>query len=81
MGIAIKPGQQHVLSALGMEDISWNPRNEAEVKKAKEVFETLMGPGKASAAYKMTSKSEGEVIRQFDPEAEHIIVARQTAGG
>lgn len=61
--------------------IIWDPGNKAEVKAAKDQFDALIKKGQ-HLAYKVTAKGgKGEQIREFDPEAEKIILAPALRGG
>jgi len=60
--------------------IHWDARKPEEVATAKQSFETLRKKG--YMAYKIDARGDkGEVIREFDPNAEKIILAQQMQGG
>ena len=60
--------------------IMWDSDKSEEVASAREQFDRLRGKG--YLAYKTDKKGEkGEVIREFDPDAERIIMAPQMRGG
>ncbi len=66
--------------------IEWNLDNADEIAIAREAFNLAtrspqMG-GKGYNAYRVGERGlRGEMIREFDPEAEKIILAPQMAGG
>jgi hypothetical protein len=69
-----------VLDKSGDTEVRWNRNREAEVEAARTTFDSLRAKG--YMAYRMTaSGSRGEVIREFDPTAERIILAPQMVGG
>lgn len=59
----------------------WDKDNEDEVESARKLFDDLTGKG--HIAYRAVGKrgSQGEVIREFDPDAERIIMVKQLVGG
>lgn len=60
--------------------IIWDPQKADEVSAARKLFDELKG--KRYLAYKVKKDgSKGEVIREFDPEAERIILAPPMTGG
>lgn len=60
----------------------WSKDNPAEVEAAREVFERFVKGEKKYVAYKTREDgSEGEVIREFDPEAERITLRPQMMAG
>ena len=70
----------HILDRTGDTRIEWNPANDAEVKMAKAAFKTAKD--KKMLIYKVGADgSKGELLREFDPNAERIIAAPQTVGG
>jgi len=68
------------LNGEGDTHISWTPGNADEVRTAREHFEKLTGELKYSA-YRVVDGERGELIREFDPAAEEIILAPQISGG
>lgn len=60
----------------------WDRNNEDEVDAARALFDRLTGDG-GHIAYRAVGKkgTQGEVIREFDPAAERIILVRQLVGG
>lgn len=60
--------------------VIWDPDRPEEVESARAQFQTLRGKG--YAAYRVTATGrKGEVIREFDPDAEKIILAPAMVGG
>lgn len=60
--------------------VRWNKNKPAEVAAAKASFDLLKKEG--YAAFKLSSDdSPGEQIREFDPDAERIVMSPQYAGG
>lgn len=73
-------GQLAILDATGDTKIIWDPNNTDEVENARRSFTDLRAKG--YLAYKVTPDgSKGEVIREFDPDAEKIILAPPLRGG
>jgi len=74
---------RHTLSILdhtGDTRIEWNPADETEVAIARAAFEK--GKAERRLAYRVTDEGgNGEVMREFDPEARAIVMAPQTVGG
>lgn len=60
----------------------WSKDNPEEVQIAKEMFEKYVKGEKKYGAYKTGKNGEpGEMIREFDPDAESIILRAQVVGG
>lgn len=73
-------GALHVLDHTGDTKLIWDRKNEDEVEAAKEMFKKLRKKG--YLAYTVTKDgSKGEVIKDFDPDAEKIILSPPIAGG
>lgn len=73
-------GQLITLDHTGDTKIIWDASKPDEVTAVREQFDALRKKG--YLAYKVDKKGEkGEVIRNFDAEAEKIILAPQTVGG
>lgn len=69
-----------VLDHTGDTKIVWDSDRPVEVEEARATFDRLRKKG--YMAYKVDKKGEkGEVIREFDPDAEKLILAPQTVGG
>jgi hypothetical protein len=76
--------KQGVLTTLDREGdtkIIWDPENEDEVAAARQLFDSLKE--KRFVAYSVTGKKgeKGEVIKEFDPELEMIIMSPPMVGG
>lgn len=60
--------------------VGWDQENEQETRVARETFTRMMGKG--YAAYRNTEgAAPGEQIREFDPEAENILLMPPMAAG
>lgn len=69
-----------VLDPTGDTKLMWDRTNEEEVEVAREHFNSLIKKG--FSAYSVNRKGEkGELIREFDPAAEKIIMAPRLVGG
>lgn len=68
-----------VLSREGHTAIEWDVKDEASVAKVKEQFDEMISKG--FLGYRIESKAGGEVIRDFDPAAEEIIMNAPLVGG
>ncbi len=69
-----------ILDATGDTRIIWDPEKPDEVAQAKETFDKLKKKG--YLAYSVNRKGDkGEVLRDFDGDAEKMILAPATVGG
>jgi len=69
-----------ILDQTGDTKIIWDTDKPDEVENARETFNKLRKKG--YAAYSVNRKGDkGEVLREFDPEAEKLILAPPTVGG
>jgi phage terminase large subunit-like protein len=75
-------GEMRVMGRSGDTRIIWNPRDVDEVAAAKRTFDDLVG-GKGFLAFRVNKESgnKGTQIREFDPQAEKLIIAPPMAGG
>lgn len=74
------PREMHVLDHTGDTKIIWDPDKPEEVEAARETFNRLKK--KNYLAYTVNrSGDKGTVVREFDPQAEKMILAPQTVGG
>jgi hypothetical protein len=73
-------GEMATLSRAGDVRIIWNPDNAAETAAAKKSFDDLTKKGHLAFAVKKTG-DKGDQIREFDPDAEKIILAPPMRGG
>lgn len=70
-----------VIGENGDTKLIWDPRSAAEVESARRQFNFLTKE-KRYAAFKMEPGGErGEMLREFDPAAERIILAPAMQGG
>jgi hypothetical protein len=70
----------HVMDRSGDTKIIWDPDNEDEVANARRTFDDLRKKG--YVAYNVAPRgAKGEVIREFDPAAEKLIMAPPMVGG
>jgi hypothetical protein len=69
-----------VLDRTGDTKIIWDPENADEVETARQTFDKLRKKGYAAYSVKKNG-DKGEVIREFDPNAEKLILAPQMVGG
>lgn len=68
------------LNETGDTKLIWDTDNPDEVEAAKAMFDKLKKKG--YLAYAVNKKGDkGEVLTEFDPEAERIILAPQMKGG
>jgi hypothetical protein len=73
-------GMIAVMSNGGDHKQMWDSRNEVEVEAARVTFETLREKG--YIAYTVNKEgNKGEIIREFDPAAEKIILSPPMQGG
>jgi hypothetical protein len=69
-----------VLDHTGDTKLIWDPDKPSEVEAAKKMFDDMKAKG--YIAYKVNRNGDkGEVIRNFDKDAEKMILAPQTVGG
>jgi len=69
-----------LLDGTGDTKVIWDPKNADEVDAAKTQFNALRKKG--FIAYTVNKKGDkGEIIREFDPDAEKIILSPPLAGG
>jgi hypothetical protein len=69
-----------VLDASGDTKLVWDPSKAPEVAAARQMFTDMKKKG--YLAYKVDRKGDkGEVLREFDEDAEKMIMAPQTVGG
>lgn len=69
-----------VLDRTGDTRLEWDPERRDEVDAARKMFAELKA--KRYLAYRCDADgNRGEVIREFDPEAERIVMTPQLVGG
>lgn len=72
--------EMRVIDTTGDTKIIWDSGNKDETDAARETFNRLTKKG--YKAYMVKKDGEkGQVIREFDPDAEKIILAPQMVGG
>lgn len=78
---ATHTGTLHTLDRTGDTRVMWDKGNADEVTAARRTFDDLKKKG--YLAYRAVGKKgdRGEVIREFDPAAERIIMTKQLVGG
>lgn len=70
----------YVLDGSGDSRFMWSKENPDEIAAAKKQFKALKEKG--YIAYKVNDQgNKGEVLREFDPTAEKVIMAPQLVGG
>lgn len=69
-----------VLDKTGDTKIVWDASKPDEVEAARQTFDRLRKKGYAAYSVKRNG-DQGEVIREFDPQAEKVILAPQMIGG
>lgn len=74
-------GTMAVLDGEGDTKIIWNPQNPDEVTAAKRTFDDLRKKGYIAYAVEGPSGDKGEVVREFDPAQEKLILAPAMQGG
>jgi hypothetical protein len=74
-------GVLHTLDRTGDTRVMWDKGNADEVATARKTFQDLTRKG--YMAYRATGKrgDQGEQIREFDPDAERIILVKPLQGG
>lgn len=71
----------HTLDDSGDQRVMWDKNNDDEVNAAERMFDDLRRKG--YLAYKAQGKrgERGEQLREFDPDAERIILVKANQGG
>lgn len=73
-------GILHMMDETGDTRMQWDKNNPAEIAKAKQRFDELKAKG--YMAYSLNKKgTQGDVMQDFDPNAERIIMHSQMIGG
>jgi len=69
-----------ILDSSGDRRLVWRKESDDEVKEAKKAFREALAKG--ALAYKVDNDGErSKQIREFDPEAEEIVVMPMVTGG
>jgi hypothetical protein len=71
----------HITDASGDTRLMWDPRNTEELAAARAAFNNAKSNGMLAYGVKKSGKSDGEVIRNFDPQLGKIIMVRPLQGG
>lgn len=70
----------YVLDRTGDTRVEWDPDNPEEVTWARQTFDAAKR--KRYLAYRLDANGrQGELLREFDPSAERIVMSPQTTGG
>jgi hypothetical protein len=73
-------GVLEYMNHTGHTEVKWDKSKDIEVQGAKAQFDLLVSKG--YAAFKLKSDgTQGEQIREFDPNAERILLTTARAGG
>jgi len=75
-----KQGQMSVLGKEGDTKVIWDSDQQAEVDAARAQFDALKKEGYAAFNVKKDGE-KGSVMKEFDPDAEKIIMALPVVGG
>lgn len=70
-----------VMDPTGDTKIIWDAANEDEVENARRTFDDLKKKGFIAYSVKGKNGKKGEIIREFDPDAERLIMAPPMQGG
>ena len=78
--VAERKHELAILDHTGDTKLIWDPDKADEVETARDTFNKLKKKG--YVAYSVNRKGDkGEVLREFDPTAEKMILAPQMVGG
>lgn len=80
MGTLIKMNRQ-LDDQPGDTRLIWDRDRDNEVRAAREMFNRLRAEGYLAYSVRGEKGEKGEVIREFDPDAEKIIMAPRQQGG
>lgn len=73
-------GELRQMDLSGDTKVEWDPNKTEETEAARDTFKKLMDKG--YYAYRVTAAGgRGEMIKNFDPHAQKIIMAPRMAGG
>lgn len=73
-------GEMRIMGSVGDTKMIWDRNNEDEVKTAKKSFDDLRKKGFTAFGVKKTGE-KGDVITEFNPSMEKIIMAAPMRGG
>lgn len=74
-------GELAVIDRSGDTKLMWDKNNQDEVDAAAATFKSLKAKGYIAYSVKGKNGEKDQVIRDFDPDAERIILAPAMAGG
>lgn len=74
-------GEMRILSDKGDTRVTWNARDTDEVEAARAQFQTLVDRGFRAFAVEAGSGGKGEMITEFNPDTQKVILAPPMAGG
>ncbi len=61
-------------------EVQWDSEDRDQVRHARDTFDTFKAKG--YAAYEAEAGGgQGTIVREFDPELEHIVLVRPNQGG
>lgn len=82
-----KPAHRGILEIGGMFPLEWNTADQVSVERARHQFNSAIMAGYTAQSYRPGiigfggSRMDGEVTREFDPEADAIRMSLPYAGG
>ena len=68
-----------ILNESGDTTLEWDLEDKVSVEAVRKEFDTIIASG--YMAFSITSPTQGEVIRKFDPAAKEIIMTAPMVGG
>ena len=74
-------GTMAVMDRSGDTKVIWDKNNPDEVENARRTFDELRKKGFLAYSVQGRQGDKGELIREFDPEAERLIMAPPMQGG
>ena len=73
--------EMSILDRSGDTTVTWDKDNADEVENAKRTFDDLKKKGFVAYSVKGRNGEKGEILREFDPDAERLIMAPPLVGG
>jgi predicted glycosyltransferase len=70
-----------IMGVTGDTKILWDADNKDEVDNARETFNRLKKKGYLAYTVKGKNGDKGEILKEFDPDVERIIMAPAPTGG
>ena len=74
-------GELAIMDFSGDTKILWDSDNKDEVDNARETFNRLKKKGYVAYTVKGKNGDKGEILKEFDPDVERIIMAPAAVGG